>query len=80
MEIKTVKIDTLKPHPMNPRVHPESAIVKLERSITEFGWTTPILATKDGVILAGHARYNMGNSLMVGCAKAGAGRGSGHIP
>ena len=56
MEIKTVKISELRPHPKNPRVHPDSAIEKLERSIKEFGWTNPILVSADGYILAGHAR------------------------
>jgi len=56
MEIKTVKINELKPHPKNPRVHPDSAIDKLVRSIKEFGWTNPILVSADGYILAGHAR------------------------
>jgi len=56
MEIKTVKISELRPHPKNPRVHPDSAIEKLERSIKEFGWTNPILVSKEGYILAGHAR------------------------
>jgi len=56
MEIKTVKINELKPHPKNPRVHPDSAIEKLERSIKEYGWTNPILVSADGYILAGHAR------------------------
>ncbi len=41
MEVKKVDIKKLKPHPKNPRVHPESAIKKLERSIKEFGWTNP---------------------------------------
>jgi len=56
MEVKTVKISELKPHPKNPRVHPDSAIDKLVRSIKEFGWTNPILVSADGYILAGHAR------------------------
>lgn len=56
MELKTVKIGELKLHPKNPRVHPESAIDKLVKSIKEFGWTNPVLASKDGVVLAGHAR------------------------
>ena len=56
MEIKTVKISELRPHPKNPRVHPDSAIEKLVMSIKEFGWTNPILASADGFILAGHAR------------------------
>ena len=56
MQIKTVKISEIRPHPKNPRVHPDSAIEKLERSIKEFGWTNPILVSADGYILAGHAR------------------------
>jgi ParB-like chromosome segregation protein Spo0J len=56
VQVKTVKISELRPHPKNPRVHPDSAIEKLERSIKEFGWTNPILVSADGYILAGHAR------------------------
>lgn len=56
MEIKTVKISKLIPHPKNPRIHPDSAIEKLTKSIKEFGWTNPILVSKDNFILAGHAR------------------------
>jgi len=56
MEIKTVKINELKPHPKNPRVHPDSAINKLVRSIKEYGWTNPVLVSADGYVLAGHAR------------------------
>lgn len=56
MEIKTVKINELKPHPKNPRVHPDSAIDKLVRSIKEYGWTNPVLVSADGYVLSGHAR------------------------
>ncbi len=56
MEIKTVKISELRPHPKNPRVHPDSAIDKLVRSIKEYGWTNPVLVSADGYVLAGHAR------------------------
>ena len=56
MKLKTVKITELKPHEKNPRQHPDSAIAKLTRSIQEFGWTNPVLVSKDGVILTGHAR------------------------
>jgi len=56
MNLKTVKIAELKPHPKNPRQHPDSAIAKLTRSIQEFGWTNPVLVSKDGFVLAGHAR------------------------
>lgn len=56
MEIKQVRIDELKEHPKNPRVHPDSALDKLVRSIKEYGWTNPVLVSKDGYVLAGHAR------------------------
>lgn len=56
LKIETVKITDLKPHPKNPRIHPESGIEKLVKSIKEFGWTNPILASRDKYILAGHAR------------------------
>ena len=51
-----MKINELKPHPKNPRVHPDSAIDKLVRSIKEYGWTNPVLVSADGYVLAGHAR------------------------
>jgi len=59
MEFKNVrltKICDLKPHPKNPRVHPDSALSKLVKSINKFGFTNPVLVSKDGFILAGHAR------------------------
>jgi len=55
-QVQMVAIDELKPHPKNPRKHSEKAIKKLVASIREFGWTNPILVSKDGYILAGHAR------------------------
>lgn len=35
MEVKQVKISELKPHWKNPRIHPDSAIDRLVKSITE---------------------------------------------
>lgn len=55
-DYRMVSVDEIKEHPLNPRIHPESAIDKLVRSIEEFGFTSPILVSKDGYILAGHAR------------------------
>ncbi len=56
MEIEFAKVRELRPHPRNPRVHPDSALERLTKSIEEFGWTNPILVSEDGYILAGHAR------------------------
>jgi DNA modification methylase len=55
-ELKTLRLVDLKPHPKNPRVHPDKLINKLVSSITEFGFTTPVLVDGDNRILAGHAR------------------------
>lgn len=55
-EIKYIKLSELKPHPKNPRVHPDKLITKLARSIGEFGFTNPVLVDADNRILAGHAR------------------------
>jgi len=56
MEIKQMPINELKPNLRNPRIHPDSAIDKLVKSINEFGWTNPVLVSDDGFVLAGHAR------------------------
>jgi len=56
MEIQTIEITKLRPHPQNPRTHPDSAIDKLVKSLTEFGFTNPILVSADNYVLAGHAR------------------------
>lgn len=55
-EIVYRNIDTLTPHPKNPRKHPEYALKKIADSIREFGFTSPVIVSKDGIILAGHAR------------------------
>ncbi len=56
MEIKTVDIGKLKPFGGNPKKHPKEQIDKIIKSFGEFGWTNPVLVTKDNMIIAGHAR------------------------
>jgi ParB-like chromosome segregation protein Spo0J len=56
MELLMMKIADIKPHPKNPRKHPEDMLIKLEASIREFGFTNPVLISSDNMILAGHAR------------------------
>jgi ParB-like chromosome segregation protein Spo0J len=56
MELQTIEIIKLRPHPQNPRTHPDSAIDKLVRSLKEYGFTNPILISADNYVLAGHAR------------------------
>lgn len=62
-KIETKKIAELQPHPMNPRVHPESLIDKLTKSIETFGWTNPVICDAEYQILAGHARVKAAEKL-----------------
>lgn len=47
----------------NPRKHPEKQLIKLMRSITEFGFALPVLVDADSVIVAGHARVEAARRL-----------------
>lgn len=50
------RIDWLRPNPNNARVHSEQQVEFLCRLIKRFGWTNPILANAEGLIIAGHCR------------------------
>jgi DNA modification methylase len=63
MKIEQVKVAELKPYQKNARTHPESQIKQIARSIEEFGFNNPILATKEGRIIAGHGRVEAAKVL-----------------
>ena len=46
----------LVPYARNARTHSEDQIAQIAASITEFGFTNPILIGEDSVIIAGHGR------------------------
>jgi DNA modification methylase len=48
--------DRLVPYARNARTHTDSQVAQIAASIAEFGFTNPILAGSDGVIVAGHGR------------------------
>lgn len=56
LTLRVLKLSDLKPYPNNPRVI-EKAIPLVMESIRQCGYITPIVADEDGVILAGHTRY-----------------------
>ena len=56
LTLETRRIDDLIPFAMNARTHSEEQVGQIARSITEFGWTNPILITPEGDIIAGHGR------------------------
>jgi hypothetical protein len=49
-------IDRLKPYARNARRHGDRQIEQLRASLRQFGWTMPILAHKNGSVIAGHGR------------------------
>lgn len=53
---KSVLISHLKPYDKNARQHPQSQISQIMNSISEFGFTTPLLIDEEGGIIAGHGR------------------------
>lgn len=54
-EIKTkkVKLDKLKPHPKNPKMH---QVQRIDESIGEFGMVEPIVVDEENTIISGHGR------------------------
>ena len=56
-------IDKLIPYARNARTHTDEQVAQVAASILEFGWTNPILAGGDGVIIAGHARLAAARKL-----------------
>ena len=62
MKVVDVSIDELKPYAMNPRFN-DNAVDQVAASIREFGFKVPIVADKDGVIVAGHTRLKAAKQL-----------------
>lgn len=56
-------IANLKPYANNNRVHTVKSIDKLKASVRQFGFVTPILVDGDGVIIAGHGRFEAAKAL-----------------
>ena len=55
--------DKLVPYARNARTHSEDQVAQIAASIVEFGFTNPILAGSDGVIVAGHGRLAAAQKL-----------------
>ena len=57
---------TLVPYARNARTHSDEQIAQLAASITEWGWTMPILVDEGGMIIAGHGRVLAAAKLGIG--------------
>jgi DNA modification methylase len=55
-EIERWPIKQLVPYARNARTHSDVQVAQIAASIREWGWTMPVLAGEDGMIIAGHGR------------------------
>lgn len=62
MKIEQKKLSELREYENNPRIN-DMAVEPVANSIKEFGFKVPIVATSDGVIIAGHTRYKAAKQL-----------------
>jgi DNA modification methylase len=56
-------IGTLLPYARNSRTHSEAQVDQIAASIKEWGWTTPVLVSDAGTIIAGHGRVRAAKKL-----------------
>ena len=56
MQIITKKLSDLTNYANNARTHSPEQVARIAASITEFGWTNPVLIDETGGIIAGHGR------------------------
>lgn len=61
--IEQVAIGKLKPAKRNARTHSKKQIHQIAASITEFGFTNPVLVDRRDQILAGHGRFEAAKLL-----------------
>jgi hypothetical protein len=54
--IELRRVDELVPYVNNARLHSAEQVEQIAASITEWGWTTPVLIDEAGGIIAGHGR------------------------
>lgn len=62
-KMEQIPIGELRPYPGNARLHLDAQILKVMRSIERFGFINPILADRNGVIVAGHGRLEAAKRL-----------------
>jgi len=60
---KSIPINTLKPYTKNARTHSAEQLAQIQASITEFGFTNPLLIDENHQIIAGHGRLEAAKAL-----------------
>lgn len=56
LSVNLRSVEALIPYARNSRTHSDAQIAQIAASITEFGWTNPILVDGENGIIAGHGR------------------------
>lgn len=62
-EIEHIQVDALVPYARNSRTHSAEQVAQIAASMTEFGWTNPVLIDAAGTIVAGHGRVMAAKKL-----------------
>jgi hypothetical protein len=63
LQVQYLAIDDLATYGNNSRTHSDAQILQIQKSIKEFGFTNPLLITKDNSIIAGHGRLAAAKEL-----------------
>jgi DNA modification methylase len=56
LQIEYLSLGSLAPYAKNARMHSKKQIKQIAESITQFGFTNPVLVDRENTILAGHGR------------------------
>lgn len=62
MQTEMRKTGTVKPYDKNPRLN-DGAVTAVAESIKAYGFNSPIIVDKDGVIICGHTRWKAAQQL-----------------
>lgn len=65
LTIEYISVDLPQPDPKNPRKHPKRQVKALARAIEEFGFASPILLDRQGIVIAGHGRLEAARFLQM---------------
>jgi hypothetical protein len=61
--VNWVEIEKLRPDPENARVHPERNLAAIKESLSRFGQQRPIVALRDGTVIAGNGTLQCATAL-----------------
>ena len=62
LDLQYLPVSDLLPYALNSRTHSDDQVAQIAASITEFGFTNPILIDEDAGIIAGHGRFDGGKA------------------